>query len=335
MSAPIRIGIAFRVSDEVIAQIQAVDERIVTVPLFGLASPSAWTDGPEAERETLLRDVASVDILFGTSGVPAEFLRGATQLKWFQVITAGVDRLHRDGVLDLGFVVTNVSGLTAVAIAEYVTGSIILMAKGMHVAMQNQAKRTWSRTGSVSELSGATVGILGMGAIGRETAVRARALGMRVVASRRTVAAGDVDSDCDVLVPFSENERVLEEADFLVLCVPLTPETRHMIGAEQFAVMKPSAVIINIARGEVIDQSALIQALSEGVIAGAVLDVTDPEPLPKDHELWETPNVVITPHISGSISGYGHRSAAMFISNLRRFIAEEPLANVVDPLLGY
>ena len=335
MSEPIRIGIAFRVADEVISQIQAVDARIVTVPLFGLSSAATLNDTAHTDREALFRDVATVDILFGTNAIPPDVLRAAANLKWFQVITAGVDRLHRDGTLNLGFQVTNVSGLTAVAIAEYVTGSIIMMAKGMHVAMQNQARRTWSRTGSVMELSGATVGILGMGAIGRETALRARALGMRVIASRRTVAAGDIDSDCDMLVPFSQNSLVLQQADFLVLCVPLTPETLHMIAAEQLALMKPSAVIINIARGEVIDQSALMKALREGVIAGAVLDVTDPEPLPMDHDLWETPNVVITPHISGSISGYGHRSAEMFIANLRRFIANEPLDNLVDPVLGY
>lgn len=335
MSEPIRIGIAFRVADEVISQIRAVDARIVTVPLFGLSSAATLNDTSNADREALFRDVATVDILFGTNAIPPDVLRAAANLKWFQVITAGVDRLHRDGMLGQGFQVTNVSGLTAVAIAEYVIGAIIMMAKGMHVAMQNQARRTWSRTGSVMELSGATVGILGMGAIGRETALRARALGMRVIASRRTVAAGDIDSDCDMLVPFSQNSLVLQQADFLVLCVPLTPETLHMIAAGQLALMKPSAVIINIARGEVIDQSALMKALREGVIAGAVLDVTDPEPLPMDHDLWETPNVVITPHISGSISGYGHRSAEMFIANLRRFIANEPLDNLVDPVLGY
>jgi phosphoglycerate dehydrogenase-like enzyme len=335
MTEPIRIGIAFRVSDEVIAQIQAVDERIVPVPLFGLSSPTAWNDSSNADRDALLRDVATVHILFGTNAVPPEFLREAASLKWFQVITAGVDRLHRDGVLDLGFQVTNVSGLTAVAIAEYVTGAIILMAKGMNTAIQNQAKRSWNRTGPVSELSGATVGILGMGAIGRETAIRARSLGMRVIASRRTAAAGTLDADCDLLVPYSENARLLEQADFLVLCVPLTPETRRMIGADELASMKRSAVIINIARGEVIDQAALSEALRQGVIGGAVLDVTDPEPLPADNELWDAPNLVITPHISGSISGYGHRSAEMFIANLRKFLAGQPLDNLVDPVLGY
>ena len=335
MPERIRVGIAFPVSDEVVAQIEAVDPRIEAVRMFGLSSSTMWSDGANTDKDALLRDVASVEVLFGPSAVPAEFFRSATDLKWFQVINAGVDRLHREGLLDLGFKVTNVSGLTAPAIAEYVIGSIIMMAKGMPAAIQNQANRSWSRIGSIRELGGATLGIVGMGAIGRETAVRARPLGMHIVASRRTVAAGDVDPDCDLLLPYSANAQLLAQSDYIVLCVPLTPETRHMIGREQFLAMKPSAVIVNIARGAVIDQPALIQALRDGAIAGAVLDVTDPEPLPADDELWHAPNVIITPHISGTISGYGHRAADMFVANLRRYVAGEPLHHLVDPVLGY
>ena len=336
MPNKIRVGIGFRVSDEVITQIEAVDPNLEAVPLFGLSSSSrVWSDGSPEDREALLRDVATVDILFGPGGIPGEFLRAATNLKWFQVINAGVDRLHTEGLLGLGYKVTNVSGLTAASIAEYVLGSMIMFTKGMHTAMRNQAEHKWLRTGSVGELAGTTCGIAGMGAIGRETAIRARAMGMRIVATRRTVMAGDADPDCDVLLPFSENARLLEQSDFVVLCVPLTPETRHLIGAPELDLMKRTACLINLARGEVVDQDALIAALREGTIAGAILDVTVPEPLGPDSALWDLPNAIVTPHLSGSISGYGHRSAEMFIANLRRYIAGEALHQLVDPQLGY
>jgi phosphoglycerate dehydrogenase-like enzyme len=158
---------------------------------------------------------------------------------------------------------------------------------------------------------------------------------MRVVASRRTVPPGATDPDCDVLLPFSEVDRLAAEADYLVLAVPLTDETHHLIGAQQLAAMKPGAFILNVARGAVIDHDALVAALREGQIAGAALDVTDPEPLPPDNPLWEMENVIITPHVSGAIEGYFDRSGRVFAEQLGRFLRGEPLENVVDPALGY
>jgi D-2-hydroxyacid dehydrogenase (NADP+) len=317
--------------EETVAQIEAVDPAVRVVQLPQIGSQNT----PDAETKAkLLALMEEVEILIGQSSVSPEYLLAAGNLKWFQVINAGVDRMAKEGLLSRGFAVTNVSGLTAPAIAEYVIGTMVMMAKGLHFSVREQAEHRWARH-PVGELAGKTLGIAGMGAIGRETARRARAFNMRVVATRRTVSRGDRDPDCDDLLPYSDLDRLLGVSDYLALCVPLTPETHHLIGEKELKAMKPTACIVNIARGPVIDQEALIRALREGTIAGAALDVTDPEPLPPESPLWDLPNVILTPHISGGIDRYVARAVEMFIQNLRRYIAGEALENVVSAQLGY
>lgn len=334
MSEPIRIAITFKLNPEHVRRIKEVDPRIeiVDFPEEAYQRRDQELDAEVLERAK--RALAGADIMFGPGGVPKEFFDAAQNLKWFQVINAGVDRLAEQGLLNRGFVVTNVSGLASVAIAEYVIGVMLMLCKGLHHAMRDQVEHRWGFR-FTPELLGKTIGIAGMGAIGRETARRARAFGMRVVASRRTVSPGQTDPDCDLLLPYSDLDTLLAESDYLVLCVPLTPETTHMIGEAELKKMKPTASIINIARGPVIDQPALIRALKDGTIAGAALDVTDPEPLPAESELWDLPNVIITPHISGAVEGYGTRATELFLRNLRHFVAGEPLEYVVDPVLAY
>lgn len=333
MSETIPVAVAFRVDPEILERIKETDPRIEIIDLPGISGRGA--DGAdEASRAEWREQIARAEVLFGPSGVPGAYLDAATNLKWYQVINAGVDRLAKDGYLSRGFTVTNVSGMTAPAIAEYVIGSIVMLAKGIHHSMRAQAEHRWDFR-FTPELTGRTIAIAGMGAIGRETARRARAFGMRIIASRRTVSSGDTDPDCDQLFAYSDLPALLAEADFLVLCVPLTPETHHMIGAAELQQMKPSAFLVNIARGQVIDQEALVEALGAETIAGAALDVFDPEPLPPDHPLWDLPNVIITPHISGAIEGYGHRAAEMFLENLARYTSGQPLRNVCKPDLGY
>ena len=333
MSEPIRIAITFKLSPEHVRQIEAVDPRIRVVD-FPVEVLRPDLSVPEEERARAKQALAEVDVIFGPNSIPPEFVDAAPGLKWFQVINAGVDRMAEQGLLGRDFVVTNVSGLAAVPIAEYVIGTMLMLCKGLHTSVRDQLEHKWNFR-FTAELKGQTIGIAGMGAIGRETARRARAFGMRVVASRRTVAPGQVDEDCDLLLPYSELDTLLAESDYLVLCVPLTAETTGLIGAAELAKMRPTASIINIARGAVIDQDALIRALKDGTIAGAALDVTDPEPLPPESELWDLPNVIITPHISGSVERYGTRATELFVGNLRRYVAGEALENVVDPVLAY
>ncbi len=330
MDRQVTVAVGFPVRDEVLEAIGRVDPRVRVVHLPGIARPGA----PGAGADEWKQQLAGADVLFGPTSIPREFIEAAPNLRWFQVINAGVDRLAQEGLLDRGFVVTNVSGLVAVSIAEWVMGTALMLAKNLHQAVRAQDERRWSAW-RVGELAGQTMGIAGLGAIGRETARRARAFDMRVIASRRTAAPGAADPDCDEVVSYDDLARLLHESDYLVLCVPLTAETHHLIGARELAMMKPTATLVNIARGAVVDQEALIAALRQGTIAAAALDVFDPEPLPAESPLWGMANVIMTPHVSGSIEGYGRRSAELFVENLGRFVSGEKLMNVVDPGLGY
>ncbi|MBI2767847.1 MAG: D-2-hydroxyacid dehydrogenase [Chloroflexi bacterium] len=333
MPADIPVAITFKLDPAILREIEAVDPRvrIVDFPALVLRPGMELSEDDQRKAKEVL---AEVEILFGPGNFPVEFIDAAPNLRWFQVINTGVDRLAKDGLLTRQFVVTNVSGLAAVAIAEYCIGTMLMLVKGLHKSVRDQAAHSWDFR-FTGELKGKTCGIEGMGAIGRELAKRARAFGMRVVATRRTVAAGDTDPDCDELMPYSDLDRLLAESDYIVLCVPLTDETRGLIGAAELAKMKPAASLVNIARGQVVDQDALIAALRDGTIAAAVLDVVDPEPLPADSPLWDMPNVIITPHVSGAVEGYGHRAAELFIANLRRYVGGQPLENIVDPVLAY
>ena len=330
MAQPLVVAVTFRIDADAVDEIEAVDPRVRVVDVSGLFRREL---PGEAERNELLRKLGEAEIVFGPNRFPAEYADAARALKWFQVINAGVDRMAKEGLLDRGFVVTTAAGLAASGIAEYVVGVMVMLAKGLHTSVRDQAKHSWESRRTL-ELSGKTIGIVGLGEIGRETARRARAFGMRVVASRRNVS-GVPDADCDELIAHSDLPRLLAQSDYVVVAVPLTPETRHLIGAAELATMRPSAFLVNVARGEVIDQAALISALENGTIAGAGLDVFDPEPLPTDSPLWDMPNVIISPHISGSVEDYGHKATALFLANLRRYVAGEPLSHVVDPVLGY
>ncbi|MEO6397284.1 MAG: D-2-hydroxyacid dehydrogenase [Tepidiformaceae bacterium] len=327
----LQVGLTFRIDDALIAEIEAVDPRIRVIRMFEISG----SQEPDAETKArLLRDLANVEVLMGTTGTAREYFEAATSLRWFQSINAGLERLEREGVLGMGFAVTSGAGIASVAIAEWIVGSMVMLTKNLHVYVRQQGESRWESRRS-GELDGKTVGIVGLGAIGRETARRCRAFGMQVIASRRTVPAGTVDPDCDLLVPHSELPRLLAESDYVVLSLPLTAETRGLIGSAELAQMKPTAYLLNVARGDVVDQSALVDALRAGTIAGAALDVTSPEPLPAESELWALPNLILTPHMSGNVEGYGHKAAGVFVANLRRYVTGEQLEHLANPSLGY
>lgn len=331
MTDELVVGLTFRIDDALIAEIEAVDPRIRTLRLFEISG----REEPDAGTKTrLLQQLATVEVLMGTSGTAREYFEAATGLRWFQSINAGLERLEREGILGMGFAVTSGAGIASVAIAEWILGTMVMLTKNLHVYVRQQTGAHWESRRS-GELDGKTVGIVGLGAIGRETAKRCRAFGMRVIASRRTVAAGSSDPDCDAILPYSELSRLLDEADYVVLSLPLTAETGGLIGAPELSRMKSTAFLLNVARGGVVDQAALISALKAGTIAGAGLDVTSPEPLPADSELWALPNVILTPHMSGNVEGYGHKAATVFVANLRRYVAGEPLEHLANPALGY
>src|SRR5438105_8763028 len=212
---------------------------------------------------------------------------------------------------------------------------MLAFAKRFPRAMRSQQEGRWNAYWP-EELEDKTVGIMGIGAIGSRVAEIAGALGMRVLAMRRSVDSRQRgEGPVSEVLPPSDLPYLLRESDYVVVAVPLTPESHHLIGEGELRAMKPSAVIINIARGAVIDEQALIRALREGWIAGAALDVFEREPLPAASELWGMENVPLTPHISGGTRRYMERAVDLFCDNLRRYLAGEALRNVVDPARGY
>lgn len=284
------------------------------------------------ERPDCLEDA---DVLF-TQHIAPERLVAARRLKWVQTFGAGVEWLltpslrSRDDLL-----VTNASGIHAQPIAEHVFGLLLTFTRQLHRASRQQAARSWQSAAlqaSVSTLSGGTLGVVGLGAIGRRIAVIAGAFGMRVIALKRSPGhAPGVERVFGPaqLVPF------LKEAEYVVNTLPLTAQTRGLFGPQAFAAMRSDAIFVNVGRGGTVQTDALLRALESRTIAGAALDVTDPEPLPSDHPLWSLDNVVITPHYAGSHPGYVQRASAIFLENLARFVAGHELNNRVDPHAGY
>lgn len=270
----------------------------------------------------------------GVTGGVKSLRKAAPRLKWIQLTSAGADRLLNSGFVEDGITVTTVSGLHATPIGEFIIGSMLMWAKGAHRSMRAQIKHEWARF-APSELYGKTVGIVGIGHIGAEAGRLAKAFGCRVIATRRSATEVTSEPYADEVFPASQLERLLRESDYVVLSMPLTSETRGMIGESQLRAMKPTALLVNIARGPVVVEADLLRALREGWIAGAALDVFDQEPLPSDHPLWDMENVILTPHISGGTEIYNQRATQIFADNLRRYLAGEPLQNVVDPARGY
>ena len=267
-----------------------------------------------------------------------EFLAAAKQLVWVQVMAAGVDRfMSLDGLVkEDRIVLTNMRGVHGPAIAEHVFAMLLQLTRDLRFHLANQANGTWGREGSPRRpiaLTGRTLLVVGLGGIGSEVASRAHGLGMHVVATRRS----DTPSP-DYIEHVGRPDELLmllPRADVVVVCTPLTPETEHMFNQAAFAAMKPQSYFINVARGRIVDTQALFEAVRDGKLAGACLDVTDPEPLPADHPLWQLPNVVITPHVSNDCELTDQRATQLFHENLRRFGAGEPLFNVVDKRAGY
>ncbi|MCL5274181.1 MAG: D-2-hydroxyacid dehydrogenase [Chloroflexi bacterium] len=238
------------------------------------------------------------------------------------------------GLKGNGIQLTTASGVHAINIAEYILMMMLALAHKLPVAFQLMNRAEWGEKSLFMprELHGATAGIVGYGAIGRQTAQLCRNLGMRVLAMRRTAP------ETQGQVTFYAPERLKEflgECDYVALTLPLTSVSRHLIDAAALAAMKHSACLINISRGDIVDEVAMIAALQTGRLASAALDVFAREPLPLDSPLWHMDNVIVTPHIAGITPNYGRRAAELFVDNLHRYIAGDPLVNNVDFARGY
>ena len=256
-------------------------------------------------------------------------MRSATSLRWLNSIYAGLDGWPLDLLAERRVIVTNGAGINAVTIAEYVVMGMLTTAKGYREVVRAQDRHEWLRASpGVMELGGSRALVLGAGAIGQKIARMLGGFDVEVVTVRRTPGPDDLGPD--------QWRARLGEFDWVILAVPSTPDTAAMIGAGELAAMKPTAHIVNIARGEVIDQPALVAALQAKAIGGAFLDVTTPEPLPADHVLWTLPNAHITMHLSGQAQNkMFQRGVARFLANIPRFHAGERLDAQVDLALGY
>lgn len=274
--------------------------------------------------------------------LPENWRELAPHLRWLQYPGAGVDGLAPTGLLDAesGIIVTTASGIHATTISEYVFGSMLMFNWNWPEMVRLQSSHVWAHSASWyhlggRELEGQTLGVIGLGSIGRRVAVLGRAFGMRVLGMRHSASVGEQDRDVDQLFAPEQLHEMLPRCDYIVLAVPLTAETEGLIGEAELRLMKPNTYLVNIARGRVVDEAALIRALQEQWIAGAGLDVTEQEPLPPDSPLYTMQNVILTPHISGVSLQYDQRLTALFADNLRRYRTGEPLLNRYDPERGY
>jgi phosphoglycerate dehydrogenase-like enzyme len=251
-----------------------------------------------------------------------------TSLRWIQFCTAGVERGVRFG-MPRGVPVCAASGIKGPTVAEHAMTLLLASFRRVRDMEDARRRREWARNelnSRIRSVEGATVVIVGFGAIGREIARKAKAFDMRTVIVSRSAETGP---NVDEVFPRSALVQVLPRADALILCVPTDADTMHLIGRRELAAMRPDAILVNVGRGELIDEPALIAALKEGGIGGAALDVAETEPLPRDNELWDLPNVLISPHVAGSgKDGYG-RFKEIFDENLRRFREGLPLVHTV------
>ena len=304
------------------ANITVLGERILALaPHARFLTPEALSNNPDRWPE--------IDICYGAP--PPIAWSAATGLRWVQLTGAGVDRFLSPEVLAHPARITN-ARIHGQPIAEHLFGMLLMLTRRLHIAYQHQRAHEWRSPQHVQTLRGKTLGLLGLGAIGSRCVNIARAFDMRVIALRRT------DTPCpgvERIYQAHELAEMLPQCDVLMITLPLTDATQHLIGAAEFSLMKPSTLIFNIGRGKIIDTGALLAALQSGGIAGAGLDVTDPEPLPADYPLWAMPQVLITAHYSGAHPDYAEHAAAVFLDNLQRFLAGEPLHDEVNKQLGY
>ncbi len=313
----------------------APGSRLVAISLEGLA------DGPLDDVEVILRGPLP-------AGVFDRLLARCPRLRWVHSATAGVERVLTPSALTRGLLITNARGVFSRPIAEYVMLMVLAVSRRLPQLLELQRERTWQPLPGV-ELRDVTIGIVGLGSIGQAVASLATAFGCRVIATRRGTSGaaagaptGDDEADrlvptphIDLVLPPEGLPQLLAESDFVVLALPLTADTADLLDARALARVKPGAWIINVARGGLIDERALVRALREGPPGGAVLDAFRDEPLPPDSPLYGLANCIVTPHTSWSSGRVLTRSVELFCDNLRRYRAGEPLRNVVDPAIGY
>jgi phosphoglycerate dehydrogenase-like enzyme len=332
----IRVVVAMDFSDETIEQLRAISPRLHIERHFPNVPEQVWDDA---------------EVLYTLNRFPDP--SQAPRLRWIQLHFAGLDQALKQPIVQAEDVeVTTASGIHAVQMAEFCLAMMLAFTYKLPRLLQLQAKAEWPKRNeevfNPRELRGQTLGIVGYGSVGRELARQADALGMSVLATKRDVmhpaeedqyvepGTGDPSGDIPArLYPSPALISMAPECDFLVVTAPLTEATRHMVNEDVLRAMKRTAILINVSRGAVVDEAALISALAAGTIAGAALDVFEEEPLPPTSPLWNLDNVIISPHISGNSARYYDKAAALFAENLERYLNKRPLLNRLERKRGY
>jgi phosphoglycerate dehydrogenase-like enzyme len=287
--------------------------------------PPPWAESFAEERRAALAR-AQVIVALHTQ---KELMKLAPQLQWIQGCGAGMEQFSGLGARRAGVIVTNASGVSSGSMAEWVVGRLLQVWKRFREADAHQQQHAFERTYGAS-MKGKTVGIVGLGAIGRETSVRLRAFGCRVLGLKRSAVAGAVSEHADALFAPDALHEMLAQSDAVVVAAPAVPETYHLIDAAALAAMRPDAILVNVARGSLVDEVALAEAMRSQSIAAAVLDVFDPEPLDPKSPLWDLPGVYVSAHSSVSVDRYMDDLFEFFFENLQRYRAGEPLKNQLD-----
>jgi D-2-hydroxyacid dehydrogenase (NADP+) len=328
----VNLVIVSPIGEEAVGQIARLEGQVQWVQASPLIRDEKKGD-PQA-REKMDSILTDAEVLYGWIWhLPFNFLARAPRLKWIQVMSAGVDRLAKE-ILQSRVLITNAGGVHAIPIGEFVLYLMLSLAKQAARCFAMKEEKSWKRF-RAAVLHSQTVGIVGLGHIGREVARLAKGFGMKVIATRYAATKRGGSRYVDQIYPRSRLQDLLAESDFVVLAIPLTAETKGLIGEAEFRAMKPRAYFINVARGEIVDEEALIRALEENRIAGAGLDVFATEPPPPESKIWTLPNVLYSPHVAGEIEDYERRATEILCENLRRFSAGKKLINLVDPKKGY
>lgn len=323
----IKVVVTSPLDEPTLQRVKAVSDRV------RIDQVSPWVlaerKGDLAHKEQLDLLLGEAEVLFGwIHHFPKNLLARTPRLKWIQTMSAGIDLMPEE-IRKSRIRIVNASGLHSTPMGEMVLEVMLMFAKDAPACFQMKQTRTWKRF-RPALLRGQTVGILGLGVVGREIARLSKAFGMEVIGIRRSGQPEQPFPEVDRVYPREQLSEVLAKSDYVVLALPLTKETRGMIGEKELKAMKPSAYLINPARGAIIDEGALIRALEEKWIAGAGLDVFVKEPLPPESRFYDLPNVIFSPHISGDMPDYEGRATEVFRENLQRYIAGEPFLHEVD-----
>lgn len=287
------------------------------------------TISPPSEMST---EISEAEVIFG--GISRQLFLAAKKLKWIQTASVGVDGLLFPELVESDVIVTNTRGIRDVAMANHVFAMILAFSRRLNLFVRQQQEKIWGMPPiGMGDVEAETLGVVGLGCIGEEIAKRGKSFYMRVLVVDQ--ADKEKPEFVDEIYKPEHLSYLLAESDYVVNSLPLTPQTRALFDESKFAMMKPNAYFINISRGPIVKESALVEALKSGKIAGAGLDVFEKEPLPKDSSLWQMPNVIITPHAAGSLPHKDRKIFEFFAENLRRYVSGQPLLNVVNKKMGF